>query len=497
MAATRIYFNNTTSSATLDSSIGTGDTSLSVTGLANYPTVPFIVAIDRGTASAELLKVTNVTGGGATLTVTRAYDGTSAASHSGGAVIEHVIPAGIPNDASEHINATTNVHGISGTFVDTASAQTITNKTIEDGVYESTHSTSPAGPSAAFLVNADDATARSGFQVEAVGGDADVAAFIVTISGGTRFRVKHTGNVYIDPSDLVELAVHVDAGDVQFDGNETVGGNLTVTGTAATGAQTVSGGVTATGAVAGASVAATGAVTGASAAISGAATVGTTLGVSGAATFGSTLASGTQTVTGDVGASGDVTAAGTVTGGDLSANSGGFATTTVDANNTRVDSDVSNVAGNTQQSVRQGVVHEFEGTANVTPAGAEDTIFTQTWTQKETGHVRVNVQVTIERSDSGAEGTVGQNDLRMILKDTSGGTERYNSGLRWHCAAYNGTFNAKAKTTYSITKSVDDYQFIAGTSYTLVWSALSDSTYNAGVKHSVWDASIEEVVVVE
>lgn len=95
-----------------------------------WPAVPFFAAINRGAADEEVVKVTAVAG--STVTFTRgsslgaeAY-GSTTQTHSINAVIEHVMAAGDLDEANDHINDSTDVHGVSGTLVGTAGAQTLT-----------------------------------------------------------------------------------------------------------------------------------------------------------------------------------------------------------------------------------------------------------------------------------------------------------------------------------------------------------------------------------
>lgn len=105
-------------------------TALTVTSVTGLPiSYPYILILDRATASEEVVLVT--AGTGANLTVTRGYDSTTAFSHSAGAVVEHGISAIDPREANAHVNATgTGLHGRTGNLVGDSDAQTLTNKTI-------------------------------------------------------------------------------------------------------------------------------------------------------------------------------------------------------------------------------------------------------------------------------------------------------------------------------------------------------------------------------
>jgi hypothetical protein len=106
-----------------------GDTSIQVASSSGWPgSFPYIVSLDYGSATEELVLVTS--GGPSNFTVTRAYDGTSASTHNAGAVVRHTSSAIDFTDSRTHEASSTGVHGISGQFVDTTSVQTLTNKTL-------------------------------------------------------------------------------------------------------------------------------------------------------------------------------------------------------------------------------------------------------------------------------------------------------------------------------------------------------------------------------
>lgn len=85
-------------------------------------TLKFWVTVDPGTAQEERLLCTGLSG----LTVTidslgRGVDGTGARSHAFGAVVWPSWSATDADEANEHINASTNVHGVTGSIAPLAS----------------------------------------------------------------------------------------------------------------------------------------------------------------------------------------------------------------------------------------------------------------------------------------------------------------------------------------------------------------------------------------
>jgi hypothetical protein len=127
---------------TLSSAIASGDTTMTVgsaTTLLGGITVSagttFTVAIDPDTALEELVDVTAVSSN--TLTITRGIDGSSATAHSAGAAVRHMAIGRDYREANAHVEATSAVHGLSGTVVGTTDTQTLTNKTLTSPVISS------------------------------------------------------------------------------------------------------------------------------------------------------------------------------------------------------------------------------------------------------------------------------------------------------------------------------------------------------------------------
>lgn len=99
----RRRFSNTTQPTSLTAPVSNslGATTLNVVSTAGFPSVPFTVAIDRGTADEEACLVTAVTS--TTMTVTRGYDSTNHPAHLAGASVEHTLIALDLDEANAHI----------------------------------------------------------------------------------------------------------------------------------------------------------------------------------------------------------------------------------------------------------------------------------------------------------------------------------------------------------------------------------------------------------
>jgi hypothetical protein len=126
--ANAYFYSNNAVSTTLTGSISSGATAISVGATTGFPGTPFVLAVDYGAATEELVVVTGVAG--LNLTVTRGFGGTSAQSHSLGAVVRHTYNAQDATDFRTHEAATSGVHGVTGALVGATMAQTLTNKTL-------------------------------------------------------------------------------------------------------------------------------------------------------------------------------------------------------------------------------------------------------------------------------------------------------------------------------------------------------------------------------
>lgn len=127
--ANAVFYSNLAIQTTLSGSISSSATSITVGATTGFPSsFPYTLALDFGAATEELVSVTAAAG--TTLTVTRGYGGTSAQSHSLGAVVRHVYDATDATAFRTHEAATAAVHGVAGTLVGTSDTQTLSNKTL-------------------------------------------------------------------------------------------------------------------------------------------------------------------------------------------------------------------------------------------------------------------------------------------------------------------------------------------------------------------------------
>jgi hypothetical protein len=126
------YYSSIAADTTLSGAVTAGQTTITVTSTTGWPlSYPFTLAIDYGSSTEELVDVTSVTGLNAT--VTRGVDSSTASGHAIGAVVRHVIIARDIREANTHVNASSAVHGLTGSVVGTTDTQVITNKDLSSG----------------------------------------------------------------------------------------------------------------------------------------------------------------------------------------------------------------------------------------------------------------------------------------------------------------------------------------------------------------------------
>lgn len=220
--AQAVYFSNTAVQTTLSGSISAGSTTITVGTTTGFPaSFPYPLALDYGAAAEELVLVTAAAG--TNLTVTRGYGGTSAQSHSLGAVVRHVYDATEANQFRIHEDATI-AHGATGAVVGTTNTQTLTNKTLSGGTLTGTFSGTHTVSGVVTHTGGD--VFRGGATTT------DVVTTDVTGDSNPRFVVNANGTLeWGSGSAATDVAWYRNsASTLRTDGNVEIGGNLTVTG---------------------------------------------------------------------------------------------------------------------------------------------------------------------------------------------------------------------------------------------------------------------------
>lgn len=258
---TRRHYIDNAPSTTLTGSISNSAASLGVLSLVGFPTsYPYTITVDRGTASAEQM-IVDVAPVGTTVHVVRNANGQGAFSHTVGATYDHTANAVDFDEANAHVNATTNVHGITGTFVDTTTAQTLGSKTLTGAVVGAVAATGVPG----VEIGTSDDTALSlridnhaGTQTAGITGAGALtagAASVTTLaaSGAATFSsTAHVvGGATFDAAVTVGTTLGVTGaatvGSLHVTGSEQDDGNSTVTGTLTAGVLSVGGAASVTG----------------------------------------------------------------------------------------------------------------------------------------------------------------------------------------------------------------------------------------------------------
>lgn len=174
----RRHYINDSAVVTLTGSIGTSNTTLTVTDASSMPsTFPWTAVLDAGTATAEVVLVTGATG--ATLTITRAYDGTAAQAHANGGTFSHDAVKADYDEANAHVNATTGVHGLTGAVVGTSDTQTLSGKTLASPTITGTI-TGPVAATGAISGTTGSFTGALGAPSEAITGASTAASYTAT-----------------------------------------------------------------------------------------------------------------------------------------------------------------------------------------------------------------------------------------------------------------------------------------------------------------------------
>jgi cytoskeletal protein CcmA (bactofilin family) len=275
---TALNYSSIAVAATLSQAVEATDTVFQISDTTGWPSVPFKVLVDQGRSSEEVCFVTSLSG--QTASVLRGQDGTPASHHDVGAAIVHGFSAGEFQDSSDHIAASSDVHGVSGALVGALSTQILDHKTFQsaagsgppiivqaqtgqssniqefrsetgsvianfksngrlatpgiDGSSSSVFTAGSAGTVPVSVAMAPGQTARaikvvdsSNNEVMAVSPNGTVICQAVQVTGGTALGTT-TGSSLTLSGDLTaqNATAH---GSLQVDGNASVGGTLTAT----------------------------------------------------------------------------------------------------------------------------------------------------------------------------------------------------------------------------------------------------------------------------
>ena len=133
--ATR-YYSAIAQDTTVTGNITNSQTSVVVSAVVGFPSsFPYILALDYNASSEELVKVTAASG--TTLTIVRAFNGTTAVSHNTGAVVRHVITARDMTEVQTHFDTTltAGAHGVTGalaTFLGSPSSANLASAMLDE-----------------------------------------------------------------------------------------------------------------------------------------------------------------------------------------------------------------------------------------------------------------------------------------------------------------------------------------------------------------------------
>jgi len=137
-------YSSTVTERTLAAAMDNSQATMQLNVISGVPTFPFTMVIAPDTTAEEIVTVTGISGsGGDTFTVTRGQDGTTAVAHglttdSVSTKVRHMITARDLQEAQDHFDDTTSVHGIADTslLLTTTNTKIVTNKTFTSAVLD-------------------------------------------------------------------------------------------------------------------------------------------------------------------------------------------------------------------------------------------------------------------------------------------------------------------------------------------------------------------------
>ena len=163
-AVTRRQYKGAAASTTTTNALSVSDTSVTLTATTGWPStaaVPFIVVIDPGTSSEEKCSATI---SGSTLTLTRAHDDTTAATHASGATIYPVFSA----DEADEANLFASTMTTRGDLLTMGAGPTVGRIAIGASTYVLTSNGTDAAwaaPAVSGLTSGDDSAIVLGSQI--------------------------------------------------------------------------------------------------------------------------------------------------------------------------------------------------------------------------------------------------------------------------------------------------------------------------------------------
>lgn len=491
---------NTASTATTAAPVGPSDLTFVVASYTGWPAAPYWAEFEKGTASAEVVRVTNVAG--TTLTITRGQGGTAATSHGAGVSFEHIVPASHFNETEVHM-AATNAHGVTGVVVGTQGAQTVQDKTFRGAFKSNFTDALPVGVTASYESTADNSSGRDGFVHKNTAGDVARKGFLLQQSGTDRFMVRNDGTTDINPSASANPGLR-NHGTTVLDSTASVGGALTVSA----GGANITGGLT---------------VPSGGAAITGNSTITGTANVSSTATVGSLttagtihangsidtdtnlVVDGTSTLTGTVSAGGAVNATGAVTGasgtftGALSAQAAKVASFNVAADY-GFTSEISTFNGVATRSMRHPLVTRVhKGAVAVTISSTTNgTITTFQYTPRTTCHLSAHLVLQFQAASDGASGgpfEPTESSFQIRLNNAGNTVNHDSSNLYTVTVTASDGFSYRGWTVVPVNFS-STFLLTGGTTYTIeVWGARSTSSALSQILQKI-EGDLQEVSII-
>jgi hypothetical protein len=250
------YYSSTASEKTLSSAVNTSDTTITLDNLTGLPaSYPYTLVLDPDTASEEIVLVTSLSSG-TTLNVTRGTDtfqgvtggnGTAKQNHNSGGKVKHMITARDLQEPQNHIDASSAVHGLSGSVVGTSDAQTLTNKTISSSNNTISISSSAISDwTAQFATKANIASpALTGTPTAPTAADGTnttqiaTTAFVQT-AANTKVAEPASNGIVVRTGDNSSAARSIVAGSgISVTNGDGVSGNITIAATTSGGSGTV------------------------------------------------------------------------------------------------------------------------------------------------------------------------------------------------------------------------------------------------------------------